>query len=286
MPPQLLRLPGAEAGINANQVGGTLLFFTPLLGALTLYLLVRRRNWHIGLVTGALAITLGMLLLATQSRASLLGLAVGVGLMLILALPRAREILLTLLAAGFMAALLLPWEQLQSLLDGPSAEIVSPVTGTVSLAGRIEIWNRALYGIQDFAFTGMGLGTFRHIVHVLYPLFLIPPDTDIAHAHNFFLQTALDFGLPGLIAVLALYLIALGILFGHWNHPRGLPRVWSIGLLGSLVGQAVYSQLDAIAMGSKPNFAWWYLLALVAGLSAWELKEEERGTQMNTEKRG
>jgi putative inorganic carbon (HCO3(-)) transporter len=41
-------------------------------------------------------------------------------------------------------------------------------------------------------------------VPILYPFFTVPPDTDIAHAHNIFLQTALDLGIPGLVAYLAL----------------------------------------------------------------------------------
>ena len=39
----------------------------------------------------------------------------------------------------------------------------------------IEIWSRALYALQDFPFTGVGLGAFRRVVNVLYPLFLVPP---------------------------------------------------------------------------------------------------------------
>ncbi len=278
LPSRLLSLPGAESGINANQVGGTLLYVAPLLFALVAHLLVRERSWLGGLLLALPTAALVLLLVATQSRASLLGLAVGTGLMAVLALPRGGTLLAGLAAVGFAGALLFPWERFQGLWDGSTPEVVSPVTGAISLAGRMEIWSRALYGIQDFAFTGMGLGTFRRIVHLLYPLFLIPPDKDIAHAHNFFLQTALDFGLPGLVAVLALYLIALVLLFRHRLRPGPLPRVWSIGILGSLVGQGIYSQVDAIAMGSKPNFLLWYLLALAVGLAGTERRREHGGT--------
>ena len=58
--------------------------------------------------------------------------------------------------------------------------------GQLSLDSRVEIWSRALYALQDFPFTGVGLGTFRRVVNLLYPLFLVPPDVDIAHAHNIF----------------------------------------------------------------------------------------------------
>jgi putative inorganic carbon (HCO3(-)) transporter len=69
---------------------------------------------------------------------------------------------------------------------------------------RVEIWSRALYMIQDFPFTGVGTGTFYSVVQILYPFFLIGPDKEILHAHNLLLQVAVDLGIPGLIAFLAL----------------------------------------------------------------------------------
>ena len=91
-------------------------------------------------------------------------------------------------------------EEAESTLEG--------AVGPISLESRVEIWNRAQYAIADFPFTGTGLGTFREVVWLLYPLFTIPPGKDIAHAHNIFLQTALDLGLLGLVAYLALLLVA------------------------------------------------------------------------------
>ena len=87
------------------------------------------------------------------------------------------------------------------------------------------------------------------------------PDGDIAHAHNFFLQSALDFGLPGLIALLAIYLVLVVQIVQLWRAPQpatgALPlqatwRTWAIGLAGCLVAQTVYSQLDAVAVVAIP----------------------------------
>jgi O-antigen ligase len=52
----------------------------------------------------------------------------------------------------------------------------------------------------------------HRVVPVLYPLFTVPLDSDIAHAHNIFLQTALDLGIPGLVAYLALLIEIWGII--------------------------------------------------------------------------
>ncbi|MBU4225932.1 MAG: O-antigen ligase family protein [Chloroflexi bacterium] len=81
----------------------------------------------------------------------------------------------------------------------------------------MEVWSRAIYGIQDFPFTGMGVNAFRKVVPVLYPLFTVSPDVDIGHAHNEFLQAGLDLGIPGLIAFSALYIGVFWMLADIWK---------------------------------------------------------------------
>lgn len=65
-----------------------------------------------------------------------------------------------------------------------------PLVGEIHIASRWEIWSKAIEGIQDFAFTGMGMNSFRKVVHGWYPLTTIQPNTDIASAHNHILQAA------------------------------------------------------------------------------------------------
>ena len=74
--------------------------------------------------------------------------------------------------------------------------------------------------------------------------------------------------LLGLAALLAIYLLAgercwtldrTPLFDGH--------RAWSAGLLAALLGQAVYSLADAVALGSKTNLLLWFLLGLIFGLS-------------------
>jgi len=70
---------------------------------------------------------------------------------------------------------------------------------------RKELWSRALYMIQDFAFTGIGTGTFGKVAPVLYPFFINSPDKEALHAHSLYLQVAVDFGMPGLVAFIGLF---------------------------------------------------------------------------------
>jgi putative inorganic carbon (HCO3(-)) transporter len=136
-------------------------------------------------------------------------------------------------------------------------------------------------------------------VHVLYPLFLVSPDLDIAHAHNEFLQAALDLGIPGLIAFLALYIGAFWMLREIWRmacsrwqiadsgsqmadgglsastllapystffaSPTTL-RALVLGFAGGLFAHMVYGLTDAVALGAKPGILFWMLLGLIVGL--------------------
>ena len=131
---------------------------------------------------------------------------------------------------------------------------------------RVEVWQAAAEGVSDFPFTGMGLGTFRKIGRLFYPL-SIPPDYDFAHAHNELLQAGLDLGIPGLVALLAIYFGTFGMLWSLWkNAPDPETRYLALGLAGCLLAHAIYGFTDAVALGAKPGVILWILLGLACGL--------------------
>jgi O-antigen ligase len=137
----------------------------------------------------------------------------------------------------------------------------------IHMQARLEIWSRALYGLEDFPFTGLGLGTFRRVVPVLYPLFLVAPDQDIAHAHNQFLQVGLDLGLPGLITYLALWLGAAAMLWQSWQLAPTTEARWLVlGFATALLAYLLYGFSETVALGAKPGFIFWLLLGLVTSL--------------------
>jgi len=267
-------------GVNPNHLAGVLTLYLPLALALVLgWPLRRRASLGSALLLPlclAFLLLLGGALLLTQSRSGWIGGAAGVVALVTLAGLTARHRWARVLGVAFPlllvavlvgAAFHLGPGRVAALLGATGAgEGLETPLGTVSLSGRLEIWSRALYAIQDFPFTGCGLGAFRRVVHVLYPLFLTGPDTDVGHAHNIFLQTALDVGLPGLVAYLALLLVA-GAVCWRWARTGGpLARPLALGLAAGLVGLHAYGLTDALALGSKPVVAFWFALGLVAGL--------------------
>jgi putative inorganic carbon (HCO3(-)) transporter len=154
--------------------------------------------------------------------------------------------------------------------------VADPALSLNTLAGRVEIWSRAIFGIQDFPFTGMGMNTFRKVAPVLYPLFNVSPEIDFGHAHNEFLQAALDLGIPGLIAFLALYIGSFWMLADTWRATRHLSpdteyrslvtRFVVLGLGGGLLAHLLYGLTDAVSLGAKPGILFWMLLGLITAL--------------------
>ncbi len=269
LPEALRQMRGAEDGFNPNQVAGVLLFFVPLQLMLGWYWLgrlsPRKKSGKAGsflalLLTGLSLVITGGVLLLTQSRGGLGGLVIG---LLALAAIRTRwGKLLTLATAAALAWLL--YSGVLSSLLGPGLETES--AGTLSLVARVEIWSRGLAGLQDFPL-GMGMNNFRRVMPVLYPTFSVNPTSDVAHAHNHLLQAGLDLGLPGLVAYLALWLGA-GVMLLQTIRPahRPLYRAVALGLLGGLTAHFIYGLTDAVALGAKPGFVFWWTLGLAAAV--------------------
>ena len=204
-------------------------------------------------------------LVLTQSRSAWLGFAAGVAVVLWLLGRWGRVMLIGAVAIGLIGAVLLGPDR---LWPGNSVPATSEQLGTVfspGLSDRVEIWSRAIYGIQDFSVTGMGLGTFRYLMPVLYPLFTVSPDVDLGHAHNEWLQAGVDVGLIGLMAFVGLQGLSLVLAYQAFHQPLPVTTRWLMaGVLAGLVAHSVFGLTDAVALGAKPSIFFWLLLALTA----------------------
>jgi putative inorganic carbon (HCO3(-)) transporter len=289
LPTYISGLPGAESGFHPNTVAATLLWVLPAFVVFAIALTTRRRairaafgeGWATLLQifsVGASLFVLGVFLL-TQSRSSYIGLAgSGIVMLFIVLLSRWRwPTLGGLIILLFALALILSQVGVDPLINWLTTSGLASNSGFSlnSLEARLEIWSRALYGLQDFSFTGMGMNTFRTVVHVLYPLFTISPEKDIGHAHNEFLQAGLDLGLPGLIAFLGVYMGAFWMLIGIWGQrgrsnqgyfPLNIHKVAVLGLGGGLLAHLIFGLIDAVPLGARSGFLFWASLGLISGL--------------------
>lgn len=255
---QLPPIPGTVNGtINPNELAGVLSWVLPLTLALLWGSYPKNGAWiQLGLL--ALIAGGGFLLWQTHSRGGILGLGGALVVMVALRFRWTKWHWLVVGSAGIFLLLLI-WKQLPIFVQNPHDPL--------SLFSRFEIWQRATLILTDFPLTGLGINNFRHIVPILYPIFSLPPDIDIAHAHNQLLQMGVDLGLPGLIIYLSLWILIAALLWQSWRSKNSqtsiLQQSLIIGLTGTFTSGWIYGMVDTIALGSRPSFLWWLLLALL-----------------------
>ena len=259
--PPLLASFWYSAGLHPNIVGGSLAVFVPITAAYAW----AAGAWPRRLLLWMLLLVETSTLLLTQSRGALVGLAIA---LVVVALARDRRwgwavLVLAVLLAGAVAVL-----GVQTSLDWV---MHSTGAGAVSSAeGRLELFSRGLYMLQDFPFTGVGLGTFPRVLPVLYPLFLVGPDAEVPHVHNIYLQMGIDHGFPGLIAYLTFMLLLAVMGVQTIRHSRG--RSWeplAIGLLAGLAAYLTHGCMDAIWHTPRSHPIIWGHFGLLTALWCW-----------------
>lgn len=268
--------------INPNILGGALALILPLGLALALRWRWVRWRWPALLLWGPLLI-IGNGLILSQSRSSWLALGVA-GLLigwLLLTIPTTsaaatapkrtiwRHLLLGLCVGGVLVALFLVWRT--GAVDAFLTPELQQSTQT-SLTRRMDIWRLSLQMVGSKPIAGVGLGNYEAAFATYFPN---PPLTQgrVAppHAHNLFLQLALDLGTPGLLAYLGLLALLLRGLFMQLYQSPSTPRALahtaaiqpvSVGVYSALVAMLVVGCFDNALWGTKLTFVPWSLFAL------------------------
>lgn len=261
-----LRLPWRPEGIHPNLAGGAMAWL--LLPSVALAAWGRDRRLQ-GLAAVAAAL-LALALLLSQSRGAWLGAAAGLVAMPALRYRRGWIVPAVVLAVAVGVALALgPGQITQAILPPSAAEEVTINT----LPGRLELWTRALAMLHDFGVAGAGPGQFEPLVMVLYPPFFTGLLGGFQHAHNLYLQMAVDFGVGGLMALLALLLgigASLVAATRRWptQRPASLPlAALAVGVFGSLLALAVHGMVDAPQVAPRGYALIFALFGVAAALS-------------------
>ncbi len=248
----------AEGGLHPNKLAAALGMLLPLPAAVMLFTPGRLLRLGWGLAMGVVAITLVL----TQSLSGIL--AAGAAL---LALGAARSHRVRIMVAPLVALVVMMvvwWLGPRALADALLALALVPGEGS-SLDNRLGVWSLAIAMIQTSPLFGIGIGTFAEAVDRYGPLVVSGTQAAVPHAHNLYLQFALDLGLPGLLAFLALLAAAFrqaqyAVRRGPTARARGLAAGVACGLLAYLV----YGLTDAIGPGEKPGLFFWLLLGTIA----------------------
>jgi O-antigen ligase len=85
-----------------------------------------------------------------------------------------------------------------------------------SALSRLELWRNTRHLIADYRFTGSGLGSSTMVYSTYVYLLHVP---FLEHAHNLYLQIAVEQGVPGLICFLALAVTVTQALFRTDHRP-------------------------------------------------------------------
>jgi len=251
----------ARRSVNPNALGATAMLILPIAAAVAL----SPARWHglslvwrlLGWLTAAWS---AVVVLLTQSRSVWLS-----GLCLLVLLtrrwirPRPWWLLVSASTALLLAALFVA-------RDHP---LVIDAAGVVN--GRADIWRDGISAWRTSPWFGIG---FDYLRDSGLAMVRIAPDrmAGAPHAHNIFLQTALDVGLFGLMGYLAIIgfvlLRAVDLLTG--SGVDAFARYVGVGAALSVVSVHVYGLFDAVPLGAKVGMFQWLSCGLV--LAAWRMR--------------
>ncbi|MCB0134103.1 MAG: O-antigen ligase family protein, partial [Caldilineaceae bacterium] len=111
-----------------------------------------------------------------------------------------------------------------------------------SAFSRIALWRDSLPLIQDYYFTGSGLAstamiyaTYAYLLHVPY----------LVHAHNLYVQIALEQGVPGLIAFLGIIVSTVAYTVSAWRRTDEVGRGLLAAGYAATIALLVHGLFDA-----------------------------------------
>lgn len=229
--------------IHRNVMAGSLVILLPIIVGFLLFDWAHIMSYERILYLGSAIVVLFVLIL-TKSRGGLIAFSVTI---LLLTILRWRLGWILLVAVPFLVGIFTYSYGLTSSLEA--------ITYNETLPGidvRLDIWSRAIYMIQDFSITGIGMGSFGDLADMLYPFFLSEPGS-VPHAHNLYLQIAVDLGIPGLVCWLAILFV---VIFTSWKLSRQgkeLGDAWmaglGAGLFASQIALVVHGLIDSVTWG-------------------------------------
>jgi putative inorganic carbon (hco3(-)) transporter len=139
-------------------------------------------------------------------------------------------------------------------------------TDEPSWLSRLEIWRVAGQTFADYPVLGTGLHTFEAVSRANYVYTVVEPAFNFTHAHNLFLQTAVNLGVIGLLTLLSLWAVALQ---GLWQRQPQLVLNgvdWTAVVGAAFIGSLWFNLFDLLAWEMKAGVFIWLLLAVAMRL--------------------
>ncbi len=205
-------------------------------------LTMRRRDYRV--VLGVLAGLLLIILLLTGSRGGIIGILAGAGAFIVLRLSQSgrltgrlsgRVIIGGAMFAGVvLVALFLIW----SVSDSGTRDVGD--------AGRLDMWTSAVEMTRDHPLTGVGATLFGRAFRNYRDPALV--QDKLVSAHNAYLNTAAETGLPGILVSLWL---GSAFVMAWWRNRQSARGGYQLRLdatFAGLVGMGIHSLVDVFTI--------------------------------------
>jgi len=128
----------------------------------------------------------------------------------------------------------------------------------VKIEQRYGLWTAGIEAIRRAPVLGVGMNRLRLDPGISYKG---------AHAHNQFITTGAELGIPGLVAYIAILIGAGWMAWVVWKRsPDPWMRTAVTGLIAGQLAFHIFALGDAIPLGSKPSALFWVSLALIAAI--------------------
>jgi putative inorganic carbon (HCO3(-)) transporter len=89
----------------------------------------------------------------------------------------------------------------------------------------------------------------------------------ITHAHNELLQVAIDLGIPGFVAYIALWAAFIRTTWRVYTWaPDEETRRLVLGIAAGLLAHQIFGLTDAFMLGTKPGIVMWILMGIITGM--------------------
>ncbi|MHC4892727.1 MAG: O-antigen ligase family protein, partial [Planctomycetota bacterium] len=197
-------------GLHPNGIGPYLAASACLAAGLALsrQRLALSRQGVVGACCALVAAASAGALVLTESRASTLGLSVGLGAVVVTALVRVprRALPIAALVTLPFAAVAAAW--LGPTAEGLRAKLDLAATGPSAIGQRYHFWRMALAGLEDSPWLGVGPNQYEALARYAQPSYY-DGTSQTLHSHNLELGVAAGAGWPALLLLLGLFYVLL-----------------------------------------------------------------------------
>jgi O-antigen ligase len=212
-----------------------------------------RRGLLWAVITGGMTAVIAAGAIASWSRGAWIGIAGGAAV--VTALRSRRAFGLTLAAAALIAFLFVirggliggalggRLAQIGEYLGGFDVTTVEVNDDNFAVVERVAHWVAAQRMIERAPWFGVGVGNYATV----YPQVALPRWQDpLGHAHNMYLNTWAEAGLPGLLTYILLWLLAAwrAIRLARDRQASAFERAVALGVLGVIVHLTIHNLFD------------------------------------------